>query len=216
MSRFLFSRRTITADVSAGVTLGIESIPDGMANGLLAMVNPIHGVYAYMVGVFTGALFTSSVYMSVQGTSAMALIIASVPQVSSGGERALDFLLALSILTGIFMIIFGLLKLGVLLRFIPNSVMTGFINAVAVLIILGQLGDLTGYDASGSNKVLQTIDLFLHVNLIDLRTLTVGIMTILLILVLEKTALKSFGLVAALIIASIMPTLLGWGSVALV
>ena len=80
MSRFLFNRNTITSDVSAGITLGIESIPDGMANGLLAMVNPIHGVYAYMVGVFTGALFTSSVYMSVQGTSAMALIIASVPR----------------------------------------------------------------------------------------------------------------------------------------
>jgi SulP family sulfate permease len=87
---------------------------------------------------------------------------------------------------------------------------------VAVLIILGQLGDLTGYDATGSNKVFQTIDLFLHINLIDLHTLTIGIMTILLILVLEKTALKSFGLVAALIIASIMPTLLGWESVALV
>jgi SulP family sulfate permease len=216
MSRFLFSPRTITADVSAGITLGIESIPDGMANGLLAAVNPIHGVYAYMVGVFTGALFTSSVYMSVQGTSAMALIIASVPQVSSGGELAIDYLLALSILTGLFMVVFGLLKLGVLLRFIPNSVMTGFINAVAVLIILGQLPDLTGYDATGSNKVFQTIDLFFHVNLIDLRTMTVGIMTIVLILVLEKTALKSFGLVVALIIASIMPTLLGWESVALV
>ena len=110
MARFLFNRNTIGADVSAGITLGIESIPDGMANGLLAAVNPIHGVYAYMVGVFTGALFTSSVYMSVQGTSAMALIIASVPQIASGGATAVDFLLALSIMTGLFMLIFGLLK----------------------------------------------------------------------------------------------------------
>ena len=146
----------------------------------------------------------------------MALIIASVPQISSGGELAVDFLLALSILTGIFMIVAGLLKLGSLLRFIPNSVMTGFINAVAVLIILGQLGDLTGYDPSGSNKVLQTIDLLFNLNQIDTRTLAIGGMAILLILVLEKTALKSFGLVVALIVASLMPTLLGWESVALV
>lgn len=216
MARYYFNRNTIAEDVSAGITLGIESIPDGMANGLLAAVNPIHGVYAYMVGVFTGALATSSVYMSVQGTSAMALIIASVPQVTSGGELAVDFLLALSILTGLFMIIAGLLKFGRLLRFIPNSVMTGFINAVAVLIILGQLGDLTGYDTTGPNKVAQTIDLFFNLNQVDLRTLTIGVLTILLILVLEKTALKSFGLVVALIIASLLPTVLGWESVALV
>jgi SulP family sulfate permease len=189
MARFIFDRNTITSDVSAGITLGIESIPDGMANGLLALVNPIHGVYAYMVGVFTGALFTSSVYMSVQGTSAMALIIASVPQIRSGGEASINFLLALSILTGLFMIVFGLLKFGRLLRFIPNSVMVGFINAVAVLIILGQLPDLTGYEAVGSNKVSQTIDIVFNLNQIDLRTFTVGIIAILLILVLEKTAL---------------------------
>ncbi|MCP4167268.1 MAG: SulP family inorganic anion transporter [Chloroflexi bacterium] len=216
MSRFFFNRNTISADVSAGITLGIESIPDGMANGLLAMVNPIHGVYAYMVGVFTGSIFTSSVYMSVQGTSAMALIIASVPQVTSGGENAIDFLLALSILTGLFMIVAGLLKFGKLLRFIPNSVMTGFINAVAILIILGQLGDLTGYDTSGANKVAQTLDLIFNFNQINPQTLAIGILSILLILILEKTALKSFGLVVALIVASAIPTLLNWDTVALV
>jgi SulP family sulfate permease len=215
MSKYFFSPKTLMSDVSAGITLGIESIPDGMANGLLAAVNPIHGVYAYMVGVFTGAIFTSSVYMSVQGTSAMALIIASVPLVSSGGELALDGLLALSLLTGLFMIILGLLKLGTLLRFVPNSVMTGFINAVAILIILGQLGDLTGYDPSGPNKVTQTIDLFFNLNQIDTRTLIVGIVAILLIILLEKTALKSFGMVVALIVASLLPSVFNWESVAL-
>ena len=161
MKRYLFSPKTLVSDVVAGVTLGIESIPDGMANGLLAAVNPIHGVYAYMVGAFTGAFFTSSVYMSVQGTSAMALIVASVPLISSGGDQAVDALLALALLTGLFMIILGLLKLGSLLRWVPNSVKTGFVNAVALLIILGQLGDLTGYDPRGANKVAQTFDLFL-------------------------------------------------------
>ena len=136
MIKYLFSPKTLVSDVVAGVTLGIESIPDGMANGLLAAVNPIHGVYAYMVGAFTGALFTSSVYMSVQGTSAMALIVASVPLIRSGGDQAVDALLALALLTGLFMIILGLLKLGKLLRWVPKSVMTGFINAVALLIIL--------------------------------------------------------------------------------
>lgn len=88
--------------------LGIESIPDGMASGLLAAVNPICGVYGYMVGVTTGALFTSSVFMSVQATGAMSLVVASVPQVAQSSDPNTT-LFALSILTGIIMLAAGLL-----------------------------------------------------------------------------------------------------------
>jgi len=153
--------------------------------------------------------------MSVQTTSAMSLIVADVPQVHAG-ENAMDSLFALAIITGIIMLLAGLLKLGSMLRFVPNSVMTGFVNGIAVLIILGQLGDLTGYDTQGPNKVSQTIDLFRHLDQIDLATLMVGIATILLIIVLEKTRLKSFGIVVALIVASLMVPLFDWDSVALV
>jgi len=215
MFRDLINRKTIVADSVAGLTLGIESIPDAMASGLLAAVNPIHAVYAVMLATPVGALFASSVYMSVQTTSAMSLIVADVPQVHAG-ENAMDSLFALAIITGIIMLLAGLLKLGSMLRFVPNSVMTGFVNGIAVLIILGQLGDLTGYDTQGPNKVSQTIDLFRHLDQIDLATLMVGIATILLIIVLEKTRLKSFGIVVALIVASLMVPLFDWDSVALV
>jgi SulP family sulfate permease len=199
----------------AGLTLGIESIPDAMASGLLAAVNPIHAIYAVMLATPVGALFASSVYMSVQTTSAMSLIVADVPQVHAG-ENAMDSLFALAIITGIMMLLAGLLKLGSMLRFVPNSVMTGFVNGIAILIILGQLGDLTGYDTQGPNKISQTIDLFRHIDQIDLATLMVGIATILLIVTLEKTRLKSFGIVVALIVASLLVTLFDWESVALV
>ena len=215
MSRNLFNRKTVIDDTVAGLTLGIESIPDAMASALLAAVNPIHGVYAVMLATPVGALFASSVYMSVQTTSAMSLIVASVPQVHSG-DNASASLFALALITGIIMLSLGLLKLGSLLRFVPNSVMTGFVNGIAVLIILGQLGDLTGYDTQGVNKIAQTIDLFFHLDQVDLATLMVGIITILLILVLERTRLKSFGLVVALIVASLLVPLFNWESVALV
>lgn len=215
MIRDLINPKTILQDLSAGLVLGIESIPDGMASGLLALVNPIYGVYGYMMGVFSGAFFTSSVYMAVQGTGAMALVIASVPQVTSA-EDPNTALFTLAILTGLIMLVVGLLKLGSLVRFVPNSVMVGFVNAVAVLIILGQLDDFTGYSSSGANKLARAFDLFLNLNQIQLQTLMVGIITIILILVLEKTALKSLGLVVAMIVASLMVPLFGWESVALV
>ena len=71
MSRNFINRRTIKQDITAGLVLGIESVPDGLAQGLLAMVNPIYGLYAYMTGTLSGAFFTSSVFMSIQATSAM-------------------------------------------------------------------------------------------------------------------------------------------------
>jgi len=215
MFQDLINRKTIVSDSVAGLTLGIESIPDAMASGLLAAVNPINAVYAVMLATPVGAFFASSVFMSVQTTSAMSLIVASVPQVHTG-ENAMESLFALAIISGMIMLVLGLLKLGSMLRFVPNSVMTGFVNGIAILIILGQLGDLTGYDTQGPNKVAQTIDLLRNLDQVDLATLMVGVATILLIVVLEKTRLKSFGIVVALIVASLMVPLFDWDSVALV
>jgi SulP family sulfate permease len=199
-------------DITAGLALGIESVPDGLAQGLLAMVNPIYGLYGYMVGTLTGAFFTSSVFMAVQATGAMSLIVASVPQVTSG-ENAEASLFALAILTGLMMLAAGLFKLGSLIRYVPNSVMTGLINAVAILIILGQLDNFTGYASEGPNKVVRAFDLFRNLDQVVLPTLMIGIVTIILILVLEKTRLGPLGMVVAIIVASLLVPLAGWDMV---
>ena len=209
------NRNTIGEDLTAGLVLGIQSIPDGLANGLLALINPIYGLYGYMMGTFTGAFFTSSTFMSVQATGAMALVVASVPQVTAGRDPNTP-LFALAILTGVFMLAAGLLKLGSLVRFVPNAVMTGFINAVAVLIILGQLDDFTGYSSRGANRIVRTLDLLQNLDQVHLPTLMIGIFTIILILTLEKTSLKSLGMVVAIVVASLAVPLLGAGEVALV
>jgi len=206
--------RTLRDDMKAGLVLGIESVPDGLAQGFLAFVNPVFGLYGYMMGTFTGAFFTSSTYMTIQATGAMALVVASVPQTQHPeyGDQAV---FTLAILTGLVMLLAGLLKLGALIRFVPNAVMTGFVNAVALLIILGQLGDFTGYNADGANKISQTLNLFGNLNQVDIQTLMVGLVTIYLIITLEKTRLGPLGLVAAMIVASLLPTLFGWNSVML-
>jgi len=210
MKEYLFNRKTAFSDLIAGITLGIESIPDGMASGVLAAVNPIHGVYAYMVGTFTGALVTNSVLMSVQAPSAMALIVASVPQLRGGGNYALQSLVALTMLTGIFVTLMGVFNFGRFLRFVSHSVMTGFITGVGVLTILGQLDNLTGYTSTGANRIIKALDLIFHINQVDVRTLFVGMVTIYLIIQLEKTRLKSLGLVMAIFVASLLPAVFNW------
>ena len=199
-------------DLLAGIILGIESIPDAMASAILAGVNPIHGLYAVMLSTPIGALFAGSVFMSVQTTSALSLIVFDVSVVHEG-EEGIWALFTLAILVGVFMIIFGLLKLGSILRFVPHSVMTGFINGIAVLIVMGQLGDFTGYDSVGSNKLQQTFDLIRNFDQIHLQTLAVGIATILLILFFNRSKFKQFSFIIALILASLLVTLFDWADV---
>ena len=193
--------------------LGLQSVPDGLATGLLAGVNPLAGLYGYMVGTVSGAFSTSSSFMAVQGTGAMAMLVADVAVLreSSSPSRAL---VTLSVLTGIAMLVAGLLKLGSMLRFVSNAVMVGFINAVGVNIVLGQLANLTGYSADGPNRVVRAVNTFLHPGMLDGRTLAVGLSTVALIVVLERTPLRSLGLVVAVIATSASVHLLGWEQVA--
>ena len=73
--RRLFSRKTIGKDAVSGLVLGIEAVPDGLAAGLLAGLNPLAGLYAYLFGMVGATFFTSSTFMAVQATGAMALIV---------------------------------------------------------------------------------------------------------------------------------------------
>ena len=93
-------RDTLRADSVAGLVLGVQSVPDGLASGLLAGVNPLAGLYAYMVGTITGAFFTSSAFMAVQATGAMSMVVADVPAVHDASDPA-RALFTLSLLTAV-------------------------------------------------------------------------------------------------------------------
>ncbi len=213
--RLPVKRGTVGRDAIAGLVLGVESVPDGLAAGLLAGVSPLSGLYAYMFGTLGGSLFTSSAFMAVQATGAMAIITADVPAVHSGGDQA-GALFTLSMLTGVVMLAAGFLRLGSLLRFVSNAVMVGFISAVGVNIVLGQLANLTGYTAEGANRVIRAINTLVHPGRLHVQSVVVGLVTIALILLLERTKLGPLGLVAAVIMTSAATAALGWAGVATV
>ena len=208
-----FRARTLKEDAVAGLVLGVQSVPDGLATGLLAGLNPLSGLYGYMIGTATGVFFASSTFMAVQGTGAMAMVIADVSAIGDSSEPT-RALVTLSLLTGVAMLIAGLLKLGTALRFVSNAVMVGFINAVGVNIVLGQLADLTGYRADGANRVTRAINTLIHPGRLDGKTLAIGLATIVLIVLLERTRLGSLGLVVAVVVTSGFVYVLGWDGVA--
>ena len=213
--RLPIMRNTLRKDAIAGLVLGVESVPDGLAAGLLAGVNPLSGLYAYLFGTIGGSFFTSSAFMAVQATGAMAIIVADVPAVHTGPDQA-RALFTLSVLTGVVMLAAGFLRAGSLLRFVSNAVMVGFISAVGVNIILGQLANLTGYKAEGANRVIRAVNTFAHPGELHLQSLVVGVITIALILLLERTRAGPLGLVLAVIVTSAGTAALGWSTVATV
>ena len=211
--RLPFHRETLRDDTVAGLVLGVQSVPDGLATGLLAGVSPLAGLYGYLVGTIAGAAATSSVFMAIQGTGAMAMIVADVPAVHGAADPA-QALFTLSVVTGVVMLVAGLLRLGSVLRFVSNAVMVGFINAIGVNIILGQLSNLTGYSAPGSNRITRAFQTLTSPAELHWPTVVVGVATILLIVLLERTRLGALGLVVAVALTSGLALVFGWHDVA--
>ena len=196
-------RRHLTADLIAGLTFAVVNVPQAMAHALLATVNPVLGIYTLMVAAPLGAIFASSVFMNVSTTGALAVAAAAALEVVGAGQRA-QALVALVMMVGVIQLLAGLFRLGFLIRFVSNSVMTGFLNGVAVLIILGQLGDLTGFSSSFSNRVLQTLELMLRPSHINLPTTIIGLLTLGLIVLLLATPLRKFAFLIAIVASTLL------------
>ena len=202
MSGLRVPRKTFVSDMVSGLIMSIITVPGALANGLLAGVNPVYGVYSVIAGTSVAALFTGSVIMNVDSTSATAIATSDfLGGISS--EDQLGYLVVLGVLTGLFMLIAGFLKLGFLVRFISNSVMTGFLSGLGILTILGQTGDLTGYDSHAPNKVFQFVDTIIHWREINPAMLTAGLLTIAIIIVLSRTKLERYSFPIALAIVTV-------------
>lgn len=209
------SRGNLVPDLIAGLTTGVANIPDAMASAILAGINPLQGLYAVMIGTPLGAFFGSSAFMNVAATSALAITAGSAVAGYSEDARA-GAITTLALLTGLVMLIAGLLKLGRLLRFVSNSVVIGFLTGVSINVILSQLGDFTGYASEYSNKVVKAIDTLLHLNQIDLQTTAIGLLTVAVILLVDRTRLRNFSMLFGMLIGSVVVVILGWIEVQLV
>jgi len=213
MSFLDFKAKNLPADLASGAVGALIAIPDAIASALLAGVNPTYAFNALMTGTPIGALFSSSHFMSIGLTSAMMLAVAD----ALAGFDESEFLTALftlTVLVGAFQLILGLLKLGKFTRFISNTVMVGFLTGIAVVVILGQLGDLTGYDSEVSGTIRTAVDTLLHPGEWDLPTLAIGLVTIASILLFSRTRLKNFSMALAMVIGTAGVLILGLDSVA--
>ncbi|MBE0486139.1 SulP family inorganic anion transporter [Marinobacter sp.] len=128
----------IRGDLLAGIVVALALIPEAIAFSIIAGVDPKVGLYASFCIAVVIALVGGRAGMISGATGAMALLMVTLVK-----EHGLEYLLAATLLTGLLQIIAGYLKLGTLMRFVSRSVVTGFVNALAILIFMAQLPELT-------------------------------------------------------------------------
>jgi SulP family sulfate permease len=128
----------IRADILAGVVVALALIPEAIAFSIIAGVDPKVGLYASFSIAVIIAFVGGRPGMISAATGAIALLMVTLVR-----DHGLQYLLAATLLTGVLQVVFGYLRLGSLMRFVSRSVVTGFVNALAILIFMAQLPELT-------------------------------------------------------------------------
>jgi SulP family sulfate permease len=204
------TRTGFVPNIISGLATGLFSIPEGMAYAQLAGVNPVYGLYSGIVAVIVSSLSTGTILMMSTLTSAIALATGSVLQ-NAGiqSSQMPQALFTITFLVGAIMFLLGILRLGSIVNFVSNAVMTGFVAGASLLIILGQEHHLTGYSPVGADEFQKTINWLQNISLWDKTTVAVSVATIILMVLLKRIRpLEKFAAIIVLLVVTIIVNLL--------
>lgn len=202
-----YNREKFKDDLVAGLSTGLMFIPQGMAYALIAGVPPIYGLYAGIVPLIIYPLFCSSRHISVGPVAIDMLIIGAgltaIAQPQTPGFISLVILLTL--MTGVFQLIMGFLKLGSVLNFFSRPIIAGFTLAAPIIIAGSQLGNLFGIKLGSSKDIFIIFtELAKHIGNTHYLTLIWGLIAIVVLFILKKifptfpsAAIILFGSIAA-------------------
>jgi SulP family sulfate permease len=182
----MVSRDTNKADIIAAITGAMIVLPQGVAFATIAGMPPQYGLYAAMVPAIIAALFGSSWHLVSGPTTAISIAVfaAMSPLAEPGSPQFISMVLTLTFLTGLFQLILGLARMGVLVNFISHTVVIGFTAGAALLIAASQVKNFFGLDiVRGAHfhvVIEQFILQFTHINpyvtLVAVVTLAAGIL----------------------------------------
>ena len=202
-------RAGILSDVISGLATGLFSIPEGMAYAQLAGVNPVYGLYSGIVATIVASLTTGTILMMSTLTSAIALATGSVMQVAGiQSSQMPQALFTITFLVGAIMFLLGVARLGSIVNFVSNAVMTGFVAGASLLIILGQEHHLTGYSPTGANEWQKTVNWLQNISQWNTTTVIVSVSVIILMILLKRIrSIEKFAAIIVLVLATIIVNL---------
>lgn len=184
-----YNKKHLKGDVSAGITVGIMLIPQGMAYAMLAGLPPIYGLYAAIVPQLIYAILGTSRQLGVGPVAMDSLLVAvTVSQFAQAdSEQYINLAILLAFMVGAIQLLLGVLRLGFLVNFLSHPVISGFTSAAALIIGFSQLKYLMGVDLERSQFLHEIlIDAWFHIPAINLYTLGIGLLGMVLIVGVKK------------------------------
>lgn len=189
-----YKKTNLQGDLSAGLTVGIMLIPQGMAYAMLAGLEPIHGLYAVTVPLLLYAIFGTSRQLAVGPVAMVSLLTAAgIASLNAGSpEQYLLYALSLAFLVGLIQFGMGVLRLGFVVNFLSHPVISGFTSAAAIIIGLSQIKHLFRINLPNSEHIQEMV-VAIAQNIGDIHWLTFGIGVIgIIIIKYGKKIHKSF------------------------
>ncbi|MBZ0104959.1 MAG: sulfate permease [Sulfuricella denitrificans] len=212
--RFTFRRDTLADDLLAGVTVSLVAIPQSLAYAQLAGVPAYYGLYAALLPTIVGALFGSSRQLSTGPVAMTSLLTAAsvAPLAAHGSDLFYAYVVLLALISGVFQIAFGVLRMGVLLNFLSHPVLMGFINAAAIIIGLSQLPTLLGIHSPQSSHFLLDIShVITHIDTLHTFSLGLGAAAILMLVLFKRYAPRLPGVLITVVVLTTVSYLTGYG-----
>lgn len=146
-------RRQVPRDILSGIMVAVVALPLSIALGIASGVGPEQGLYTAIVAGFVIALLGGSRVQVAGPTAAFAAIVAGI--VASDG---MEGLVAATLIAGVLLMLMGFLKLGVVIRYVPYTITTGFTAGIAVTLVIGQLRDFFGLTYPAGMPTVETVD----------------------------------------------------------
>ena len=171
-----YDKEALTSDLVAAVIVTIMLIPQSLAYALLAGLPPEVGIYASIAPIILYAIFGTSRALAVGPVAVVSLMTAAaVGRIAeTGSPEYIAAALTLAFLSGLFLVLLGVLRLGFLANFLSHPVIAGFITASGIIIAASQLKHILGIKASGHNLYELVVSLAEHVGSTNLITLAIG------------------------------------------
>lgn len=200
-----YDRKTFMADLMAGIIVGIVALPLAIAFGIASGVSPEKGIITAIVAGFLISVFGGSKVQIGGPTGAFIIIIYGIIE-----QYGMVGLSIATLMAGIFLILFGILHLGTIIKYIPYPIVVGFTSGIAVTIFSTQMKDFFGMqiDKVPSDFIEKWICYIQNVTSMDLWSLGIGVLSVLIIVLLPKINKKIPGSLIAIIITTIVALIL--------
>ncbi|MEE9928030.1 SulP family inorganic anion transporter [Microvirgula aerodenitrificans] len=204
-----YPRSAWRQDLAAGLSVAAVALPVGVAYAQLAGFSPVAGLYSSMLPMVVYALFGSSRQLIVGPDAATCAMISATLIPLAAGNAALyqSLAISLTLFTGLFCLLASRFRLGFLADFLSRPILAGLLNGVAINIIIGQLGKVSGLSLTGKDAIGQLLSLYRQWSSASLVTLGVSAFTLLIYAWVARRWPRS----PAALVAMVAATALSWG-----